>query len=108
MNRFIGLLNEDDKLVSDFWTSFLPVLRYILFAIIALCAITMIVTTLMQSNDSSDGMDAFTGAKQESYYSLNKGASRDAILKRITIAMAIVVAVAIVLFFVSELIAGLK
>ena len=106
MNRFVGLLN--DELVSDFWTTFLPILRYILFGIIAFCAITMIVTTLMQSNDSGDGMDAFTGAKQESYYSLNKGASRDAILKRITIIMAIIVAVAIVLFFVSELIAGLK
>ena len=108
MNRFVGLLNDGDNLVNDFWSTFLPVFRYVLFGIIAFCAITMIVTTLMQSNDSNDGMDAFMGGKQESYYSQNKGASRDAILKRITIIMACIVAVAIVLFFVSELIAGLK
>ena len=90
------------ELASDFQTKVLPVIRYVLFGIIIASAIVMIVTTLMQSNDNS-GMDAFTGVKQESYYSQNKGASKDVILKRITIAMAIIMFVCIIAFFISEL-----
>lgn len=104
--NFISLLNAGDNM-SDFWTSFLPIFRYVMFGIIGVCAIIMIIATLMQSNDSSDGLDAFTGSSQESYYSQNKGASRDAIWKRITISMAIIIGICVVLFFVSELIAGI-
>ena len=93
----------DGELVNDFWASFLPIFRYVLFGIIIACAIVMIVTTLMQANDSSKSLDAFTGASQESYYSQNKGASRDSILKRITIAMAVIIFICVILFFVSEL-----
>lgn len=105
MNRFTSLL-LDGELKSDFATKVLPVLRYVLFGIIVVAAIIMIVTTLMQSNNSGDSLDAFTGAKQESYYSQNKGASRDSILKRITIAMAIVIFACVLTFFITELIAG--
>lgn len=107
MNKFTSVL-LDGELASDFATNVLPVLRYVLFGIIVLSAIIMTITTLMQSNNSSDGLDAFTGAKQESYYSQNKGASRDSILKRITIAMAIIIFVCVITFFVTELIAGIK
>lgn len=105
MNRFASLL-LDGELASDFATKVLPVLRYVLFGIIVIAAIIMIITTLMQSNNSGDSLDAFTGAKQESYYAQNKGASRDSILKRITIAMAVVIFVCVLTFFISELIAG--
>ena len=104
MNTTISTL-----LASDFATNVLPILRYVLFGIIAAAAIVMIITTLFQSNDSEDGMSALTGGgKQESYYSQNKGASRDSILKRITIAMAVIIFVCIVVFFVTELIAGVR
>ena len=104
---FVSLLGDGDN-ISDFWANVLPVLRYVLFGIVLACAIVMIITTLLQSNDSNNGLDAFTGASQESYYSQNKGASRDAILKRITISMAIIIFVCVILFFVSELIAGVR
>ena len=105
MNLFYSLLNDGGN-ISDFWAEVLPILRYVFFGIITLCAIVMVITTLMQSNDSNSGLDAFTGNSQESYYSQNKGASKDAILKRITISMAIIIFICIILFFVSELIAG--
>ena len=106
MNKFVSLL-LDGQLASDFATKVLPVLRYVLFGIIIAAALVMIVTTLMQSNNSADSLDAFTGAKQESYYSQNKGASRDSILKRITISMAVIILVCVITFFVTELVAGL-
>ncbi len=108
MNKLFTSLLLDGELASDFATKVLPVLRYVLFGIIVASAIVMIITTLMQSNNSSDNLDAFTGTKQESYYSQNKGASRDSILKRITIAMAVIIFVCVITFFVTELIAGIR
>lgn len=104
MNRFISMISDD--LVNDFWATFCPIFRYVAFALVIACSIVLTITTLMQANDSSNALDAYTGKSQESYYSQNKGASRDAILKRITIAMAITIFVVIILFFVSELIYG--
>ena len=95
-------------LASDFATNVLPIMRYILFAIIIASAVIVIITTLLQSSENSNSLDAFTGTKQESYYSQNKGASRDVILKRITIALSIVIAVCILTFFITELVASLK
>ena len=107
MNNFLTTL-LDGEVASDFATKVLPVLRYVLFAIIIACAVVLTITTLMQDNDSQDGLSAFTGTKQESYYAQNKGASRDSILKRITIAMAVIIFVCVITFFITELIAGNK
>ena len=107
MNYFISNLLNKGNMRSDFATNVMPVLRYVLFGIIIAAAIVMIITTLMQQSESNGNIDAFTGAKQESYYSQNKGASKDAILKRITIAMAVIIFVCVITFFVTELIAGL-
>ncbi|MBE7073945.1 MAG: hypothetical protein E7379_02520 [Clostridiales bacterium] len=93
-------------IASDFSTKVLPVIRYILFGIIIACAIVVVITTLLQANNSDNSLDAFTGVKQESYYSQNKGASRDVILKRITIIMASIIAVCVLAFFITELVAG--
>lgn len=105
MNGILSMLNE--ALVNDFWASFCTIFRYVAFGIVIVCSIVLTITSLMQSNDSSNALDAYTGSSQESYYAQNKGASRDSILKKITIAMAITIFVMIILFFVSELIIGL-
>ena len=94
-----------DGLQSDFWTKTLPILRYVLFFIVAACAIVMMITILMQSNSSDGSLDVMTGS-QESYYSQNKGSSRDGKLKIITIVMASIIFVCIVLYLVTMLING--
>lgn len=101
--NFISTLLADDTLKSDFWTKFTPPFRWVMFAIIIICAITIIITVLMQSNDSGNSIDAVMG-KQESYYSQNKGSSRDGKLKLVTIIMSSIAIVCTILFFVSELI----
>lgn len=87
---------------NDFVTSFFPILRYVLFFVILLAAITLIVVVMMQK-ESSGGADVITG-KQESYYSQNKGSTKEGKLKKITMIMSIIIAVSVVLYFVSELI----
>lgn len=89
---------------SDFITTVFPILRYIFVGIIFVAAIIMIITTLMQSSADENGATAVTG--QESYYSQNKGESRDGKLKKVTIICAITIAVATLLYFISLLING--
>ena len=96
MNRLLA------EVQSDFITTFFPILRYILFFVIVAAAIVIIVAILMQK-ESAGGTDVLTG-KQESYYSQNKGSTREGRLKKLTMAMAIVIAVSVVLYFVTELI----
>ncbi len=94
-----------DGLQNDFWTKTLPILRYVLFFIVVACAIVMIITVIMQSNSADGSLDVMTGS-QESYYSQNKGSSRDGKLKIITIVMASIIFVCIVLYLVTMLING--
>lgn len=79
-----------------------PIIRYVIMFLIAFCALTLIVATLMQETKEG-GENAITGI-QESYYSQNKGKTREGILKKVTIAMASIIAILIVLFFVSLII----
>ena len=79
-----------------------PIIRIVLFCFVVACAIILIVTTLFQNEDSNDA-DVITG-QQESYYSKNKGGSKDATLKLITIITSIVAVVCVILYFVSLLI----
>lgn len=89
---------------SDFVTTVFPILRYVLIGIIFLNAVIMIITTLLQSSNEENGAGVISG--QESYYSQNKGESRDGKLKKATTICAIIIAVCAVLYFVSLLING--
>ncbi len=88
--------------VADWISSSFPIIRIVLFCLIVACAIILIVTTLFQNEDSNN-TDVITG-QQESYYSRNKGGSRDAKLKLVTIITAIIAVVCVILYFVSLLI----
>lgn len=92
----------DSKTYPLWMTQSFPIIRIVLFAIVVLCAIIVIASTLFQNEDSSD-TEVITGT-QESYYSKNKGGSRDAKLKLITIICSSILAVCTVLYFVSFLI----
>ena len=95
-----------EEIQNDFITSVFPIIRYIMFFIIIACSIIMIVAILMQK-ESDSGMDALTGGgKQESYYSQNKGSTREGKLKKLTTIMAIIIAVSVIIYFVTELING--
>lgn len=96
----------DSPLQSDFITTFFPILRYILVGIVLVASIVIIVAVLLQSDATSGGTNVISGVR-ESYYAQNRGESRDGKLKKITIIMAIVIAVSVILYFVSLLINGL-
>lgn len=80
-----------------------PIIRYVLMFIIAIAAVILIISVLMQQETASGGTNAVTGV-QESYYSQNKGKTREGLLKKLTIAMASIIGISIVLFFITTLI----
>lgn len=90
----------ESALQADWITTLVPIVRYIFIGIIFVCAVVMIITTLMQSDSNNATSSAISGG-QESYFSQNKGESRDGILKKITIAMVSIIAICIVLYFLS-------
>ena len=100
--KFLSLLAQD-QVQADWITTVFPVLRYVLFGIIAVSAIILIIAILLQSNTANDAGNVITGS-QESYYAQNKGATRDGKLKIITIVMASIIAFCALAYFVTEII----
>ena len=98
MNKFLLAAS------SDFVTTVFPIIRWVLIGLIFICALVLIITALFQSSADENGATAITG--QESYYSQNKGESRDGKLKKATTICAIIIAVCTILYFVSWLING--
>lgn len=90
-----------DEIQADWVNGFLPILRYILFFLVIACSIIIIITVLMQSNTSSGG-DPITGI-QESYYTKNKGATRDGKLKIVTIVCSSIILVSVIVYFITEI-----
>ena len=69
--------------------NWLMVLKIVMFILLALCAITIIVCIVLQNNSGQSGN--VLGGSQETYYSKNKGSTREGILKIITIVCASVI-----------------
>ena len=95
-------LLDDTSLVAPWIANSFPIIRIVLFILVVACAIVIIVTTLFQ-NEDANGADVITG-QQESYYSKNKGGSRDGKLKLATIICSCIAVVCVILYFVSLLV----
>ncbi len=95
-------LLDDTTLVAPWISSSFPIIRIVLFCLVVACAIVIIVTTLFQ-NEESNGADVITG-QQESYYSKNKGGSRDGKLRLATIICSCIAVVCVILYFVTLLV----
>lgn len=93
----------DGATQADWITKSFPIIRYVLFGIVAACAIVLIITILIQSNNSTDEGNVITGV-QDSYYAKNKGSTRDGKLKIVTIVMASIIAFCSLLYFITEIV----
>ena len=92
-----NLLNS--SLTPEWVSKSFPIIKFILLVLIVLSAIALVIVVLMQETDNENGGNAITGIR-ETYYSQNKGMNREGRLKKITIALSIFMAVAIIVFFV--------
>ena len=80
-------------------TSSFPVIQVILVSIIALCAIALIVLVFCQESNSS-GLGSLGGA-ENSFYSQNKGNSKEGRMKKWTYILAGIIVVLTILYFIS-------
>ena len=85
MSNLLGAI-----IVSDAAYKAIIGLKIASFILLGLCALTIIIVILIQPNAESRGTNALTGAS-ETYYAQNKGSTREGILKRLTIACAIII-----------------
>ena len=102
MRNLLPLLMDGEVQASWITKSF-PIIRLCLVGIMCVACVALIIAVLMQSNEASNGGNAITGF-QESYYGSNKVSSREGRLKKITIISVCIIAVCILLYFVSLLI----
>lgn len=96
------ILADANKEVSSFAQNVVPVLKIIVAAVIAFCAIFMIIAVVSQKGESN-GISGVTG-NADTFYNRNKGESLQGKMKRWTVIDAIVLFALCVIFLVLNLI----
>ncbi len=91
--NFLGIVN---LLAAPIDT--IRIVRIISVALAAFCALALVVLVLLQPS-ASENMGALTGQSYDSFYSKNKVRTREGVMKRLTIIISILMAVAILVFF---------
>ena len=84
--------------VPEWVSNSFPTIRIVLMCIIAVGAVGMIVITLLQSARGETGANVITGASNDSYYMQNKGETRDVIMRRVTIGLAIAILACVLIY----------
>ncbi len=97
MNLF-SMLNAD-KPVAEWVSTAIPIIQTIFLILIVLFSIAIIVSVLFSPSDMDNG-NAITGYN-DSFYSHNKGFTREGRLKRVIIVSAICILVLSLLYFLS-------
>ena len=93
-------MNNNTLLVAKWVSKVVPVIRYIILVMLALVAVATIVLVFMQIGQGGNSTNVVTG-NADSYYSQNKGGSREGrITKMIYICVSVLVVLSI-LFFVT-------
>lgn len=87
--------------VSVETAKWLTSLRSIVLILTAIAAIVIIVSVLVQPSNPDGGRNVITGTN-DSYYSQNKGSTKEGRLKRLIIICSIVILVLTIAFYVIE------
>lgn len=82
-----------------------PIIRIVLAVIIVLMCLALIVTVIIQPSASGNGVNPITG-QSETYYGKNKSYTLEGFLRKLTVILAIAIAVTAVLFFLTLIISG--
>lgn len=95
--NFLTLLNAP---VSNWISTTIPIVQTVLISLIALLALGIIIAVLFQPSNPEQGMNVITGSN-DSFYSKNKGATREGRLNKLIIISSICILVFTILYFVS-------
>lgn len=87
-------------LVAKWVSKTIPVVRYIILVLLALIAVATIVLVFMQIGQGGNSTNVVTG-NADSYYSQNKGGSREGRITRLIYIFVGILVVLSILFFVT-------
>ena len=93
-------MNNNTLLVAKWVSKVVPVIRYIILVMLALVAVATIVLVFMQIGQGGNSTNVVTG-NADSYYSQNKGGSREVRITRLIYICVGVLVVLSILFFVT-------
>ncbi len=79
----------------------LTTLRSLVLIVTAISAVIIIISVLAQPSNPDGGKNVITGTN-DSYYSKNKGSTKEGILKKVIIVSAICILVLTVAFYIIE------
>ena len=95
-------LNNLQFFAVEAWISnSFPIIRMVLIVLIAILSLALILCILFQDGDDGNGLNAVTGSSTETFYAKNKSQTVASLLKRLTVILAVSIAVLAVLFFIS-------
>ena len=95
-------LNAVNLLAVAAWVSdSFPIIRIVLVVLLALLGILLTICVLFQEGNDGSGIDAVSGSSSETFYAKNKSQTLTSTLKRLTVIIAIAMAVIVVAFFVT-------
>ena len=93
-------MNNNTLLVASWVTKFIPVVRYIILVLLAIIAVATIVLVFMQIGQGGNSSNVVTG-NADSYYSQNKGGSREGRITRLIYVCVGVIVLLSILFFIT-------
>jgi len=93
-------MNNNALLVAKWVTKVVPVIRYIILILMAIIAVATIVLVFMQIGQGGNSTNVVTG-NADSYYSQNKGGSREGRITRLIYICVGILVVLSILFFVT-------
>lgn len=93
-------MNNNTLLVASWVSKVIPVVRYIILVLLAIVAVATIVLVFMQIGQGGNSTNVVTG-NADSYYSQNKGGSREGRITRLIYVCVGVLVLLSILFFVT-------
>ena len=93
-------MNNNTLLVAKWVSKVIPVIRYIILVMLAIIAVATIVLVFMQIGQGGNSTNVVTG-NADSYYSQNKGGSREGRITRLIYVCVGLLVLLSILFFVT-------
>ncbi len=89
------------NLIAAISSGAVDIIRIVCVALMALCGLAITVLVLLQPS-ASENMGALTGQSYDSFYSKNKVRTPEGVMKRLTVVLSIILAIVVIVFFVTR------
>lgn len=97
----LNLLLDSTQTYAPWLETTIVVVRSVLVILMLLASLTVVIICLATESNAESGSNVITGNSYESFYSQNKGSTREGRLKKLLIISSIIVGVCAILFFVT-------